>query len=67
MTDYRVTGMTCAHCEAAIREEVSQVAGVDDVSVSAATGLLHITGTDDVDDAEILAAVDEAGYTAERL
>ena len=67
MTDYKVTGMSCAHCEAAIHDEVSQVAGVDEVSVSAATGLLRITGTGDIDDADVLAAVDEAGYTAERL
>lgn len=27
-TSFRVTGMTCAHCENAVHEEVSQVPGV---------------------------------------
>ena len=33
-TTYTVTGMTCAHCAAAVTEEVSGVAGVESVEVS---------------------------------
>lgn len=40
---YSVTGMTCGHCESAVREEVSQLPGVQSVDVSAATGRLIIT------------------------
>ncbi|WP_353987487.1 heavy-metal-associated domain-containing protein [Ruicaihuangia caeni] len=64
--DYQVTGMTCGHCEMSIREEVGQIPGVEDVQVSAQTGKLTVTGSDAVDDARVLAAVEEAGYSAVR-
>jgi copper chaperone len=64
--EYQVTGMTCGHCEMSIREEVSQIAGVEDIEVNAQTGKLAVTGTDAVDDAQVLAAVEEAGYSAVR-
>lgn len=66
-TEYRVTGMTCAHCEMSVREEVEQIAGVESVDVSAATGVLRIGHTEHIADAQVLDAVTEAGYTAERL
>ena len=66
MNEYQVTGMTCGHCEMSIREEVGQVPGVEDIQVSAQTGKLTVTGSDAVDDAQVLAAVEEAGYTAVR-
>jgi copper chaperone len=64
-TNYRVTGMTCGHCEASVREEVSAVVGVDTVEVSAAAGTLTVTSTDEPDHVRVIAAVHEAGYTAE--
>ena len=64
---YAVTGMTCGHCEPSVREEVSEVAGVQDVEVSASTGTLLVTSSGPVDDAQILRAVDEAGYSAVRV
>ena len=63
--EYQVTGMSCGHCETSVREEVSEVPGVEHVEVSAETGRLVVTGTD-VDDAAVVAAVDEAGYHATR-
>ncbi|MCM3661509.1 heavy-metal-associated domain-containing protein [Georgenia satyanarayanai] len=63
--EYQVTGMTCGHCEMSVREEVGELVGVEDVQVSAQTGKLVVTG-EGVDDAQVLAAVEEAGYTAER-
>lgn len=65
-TEYQVTGMSCGHCEGAIRGEVSQIPGVTDIKVSAATGLLAVTAEQPIDDAAVIAAVDEAGYTAVR-
>ena len=65
-TEYQVTGMTCSHCEMSVREEVTQIAGVDDIQVSAASGKLVVTSSAPVDDSAVLAAVDEAGYTATR-
>ena len=64
--EYQVTGMTCGHCERSVREEVGQVAGVEGIQVSAKTGLLEVTASDAIDDAQILAAVKEAGYSAVR-
>lgn len=66
ITDYTVTGMTCGHCERAIREEVSQIAGVQQIDVSAGTGRLRVTAGSVLDDAAVVAAVDEAGYQAVR-
>jgi copper chaperone len=65
--EYQVTGMTCAHCEASVREEVEQVAGVRDLQVSATTGRLVVTGSGPVEEAAVLAAVEEAGYSAVRV
>ncbi|MBG6058249.1 copper chaperone [Cryobacterium sp. MP_M5] len=64
--EYQVTGMTCGHCEMSIREEVGQIAGVEGIEVDAQTGKLAVTGSDSVDDAQVLAAVEEAGYSAVR-
>lgn len=64
---YAVSGMTCGHCESAIRAELSQVSGIEEVDVSASTGRLVVTAVRPVDDAAIIEAVDEAGYRAERV
>ena len=63
-TRYQVTGMTCGHCEMSVREEVGQVPGVETVEVSAQTGTLVVGGPQTIDDAQVLAAVEEAGYSA---
>lgn len=63
-TEFQVTGMTCGHCESAVRGEVSQVPGITDVEVSAQTGVLRVTTSDAVDTAAVIAAVEEAGYEA---
>ncbi|RRD61519.1 heavy-metal-associated domain-containing protein [Leucobacter sp. OH1287] len=65
--EYRVTGMTCGHCEASVREEVEELAGATVTEVSSETGKLVVTAPNEVDDAAVLAAVDEAGYTATRV
>lgn len=65
-TEFQVTGMTCGHCEMSVREEVSEVAGVTGVAVNFETGKLSVTHDSPVDDAAIIAAVDEAGYAAVR-
>ncbi|GAA3933452.1 heavy metal-associated domain-containing protein [Microbacterium soli] len=63
-TEFQVTGMTCAHCEMSVREEVEQIAGVEGIDVSAATGRLIVTSVAPVDPDAVIAAVDEAGYRA---
>lgn len=66
-TDYLVTGMTCGHCERAVADEVSRIPGVTAVEVTALSGRLAVTtdGTA-LADADVFAAVDEAGYAASR-
>lgn len=64
--EYQVTGMTCGHCEMSVREEVSEIEGIESVEVSAKTGRLVVTSLAEIDDAKVLAAVEEAGYQAAR-
>ena len=58
---FTVPGMTCGHCESAVKGEIGKVIGVTDVSVDLTTKAVVVTGTD-LDQASIFAAVDEAGY-----
>jgi copper chaperone len=60
---YTVPGMTCAHCKAAVTEEVEQVAGVDGVDVDLETKLVVVRG-ERVADEDVRAAIREAGYDA---
>lgn len=64
-TEYSVTGMTCSSCELHVREEVETIADVTHVEVDRRTGKLTVsTEGAPVANADVLAAVDEAGYTA---
>lgn len=63
-SEYQVSGMSCGHCEAAIQREVGQIPGVHRVEVSAQTGRLVVTSSAPIDEAAVLAAVDEAGFAA---
>ena len=60
---YSVPGMHCGHCERAVTEELSAVAGVESVDVDLETKLDTVAGSD-LDDAKLRAAIDEAGYEA---
>lgn len=61
---YSVPGMHCGHCKAAVTEELEGVAGVDRVDVDLEARLVTVRG-DELDDASLVAAIDEAGYDAE--
>ena len=50
---YTVTGMTCEHCVASVREEIEEISG---------TGAVEVTSDRELDTAEVGAAVAEAGY-----
>ena len=60
---YSVPAMHCAHCAMSIREEVSEVEGVDDVAVDLDTKLVTVSGLE-LDDTALRAAIEEAGYQA---
>ena len=60
MKQYTVTGMSCAACSARVEKAVGKVPGVSSVSVSLLTNTMGVEG--DATDAEIVAAVVNAGY-----
>ncbi|MFG3437630.1 heavy-metal-associated domain-containing protein [Nonomuraea sp. NPDC047897] len=63
---YTVKGMTCGHCVSSVKEEVSEVAGVTSVEVDLSTGLLTVASDGPVQEADVVAAVEEAGYEVVR-
>jgi copper chaperone len=63
VTEYVVSGMTCAHCVHAVTEEVTGLPGVRGVTVDLATGSLSVVSDADLPFGDIERAVDEAGYT----
>ena len=60
---YTVPGMHCGHCKASVTEELSAVRGVESVEVDLDTKRVVVQG-EELDDAAIRAAIDEAGYEA---
>lgn len=60
---YVVDGMSCGHCEAAVTMEVAQVAGVSGVEVDLDTQRVTVRG-EDLSDAAVLGAIEDAGYEA---
>lgn len=61
-TTYTVTGMTCGHCAASVKEEVGALPNVTAVAVDLPTGLVTVTSDQPLDRASVKDAVDEAGY-----
>ncbi|MFJ9906158.1 heavy-metal-associated domain-containing protein [Streptomyces sp. NPDC101152] len=61
-TVYKVSGMTCGHCEGAVSTEISALGGVTAVTAVAKTGEVTVTSTAPLDEQAVRAAVDEAGY-----
>jgi copper chaperone len=62
-TNYTVSGMTCGHCVAAITEELAKLDGVTRVDVDLTSGRVTVESNSLLDEAAVIAAVDEAGYT----
>ena len=64
MEQYNVTGMSCAACSARVEKAVSKVPGVTSCSVSLLTNSMGVEGSASA--ADIITAVEEAGYGAEK-
>jgi copper chaperone len=60
---YSVPAVHCEHCAKSIREEVSEIEGVEAVDVDLESKLVTIRGQE-LDDATLRAAIQEAGYEA---
>jgi len=61
---FPVTGLTCGHCVGAITTELRAVPGVTDVKidlVAGGTSALSVTADKSITDAELIAALEEAG------
>lgn len=59
---YTVSGMTCEHCVRSVTEEIGAIGGVTDVRVDLPSGAVAVTSTQPLDEAQVRAAVEEAGY-----
>ena len=62
MKQYNVTGMSCAACSTRVEKAVQNVPGVTSCSVSLLTNSMGVEG--EVSAADIIAAVENAGYGA---
>lgn len=58
---YSVPAIHCAHCAMSIREEVSEVEGVEEIDVDLEAKRVTIQGRE-LDDAALRAAIAAAGY-----
>ncbi len=61
---FSVPGMTCGHCEAALKSEIGKLANVTSVEVDLVTKDVVVTGID-LDVGAIVVAIDEAGFEAD--
>ncbi|MFD7456238.1 MULTISPECIES: heavy-metal-associated domain-containing protein [unclassified Streptomyces] len=59
---YKVSGMSCGHCEGSVSAELTQLPGVTSVQAVAATGEVTVVSEAPLDEEAVRAAVDEAGY-----
>ncbi|MBG0855133.1 heavy-metal-associated domain-containing protein [Streptomyces spinoverrucosus] len=59
---YKVSGMSCGHCEGAVSGEISQLPGVSSVKAVAAGGEVTVVSATALDEEAVRAAVDEAGF-----
>ena len=59
---YKVSGMSCGHCEGAVSGEITQLDGVSSVKAVASTGEVTVVSTAPLDEEAVRAAVDEAGF-----
>ena len=61
-TSFTVSGMTCEHCVASVREEITELDGVREVAVDLATGQVSVTSEAPLSQRALNEAVQEAGY-----
>ncbi|MEV5476436.1 heavy-metal-associated domain-containing protein [Streptomyces sp. NPDC052207] len=61
-TVYKVSGMSCGHCEGSVSGEISAITGVSAVTAVASTGEVTVVSAAPLADEAVQAAVDEAGF-----
>jgi copper chaperone len=63
---FAVAGMTCGHCENAVRSELLLIPGVRTVRVDLQSGSVTVEAEAELTQADVQAAVREAGYELAR-
>ena len=65
-TTFKVSGMTCDHCEESVEKAISAIEGVKGVKANAEKGVVKVKGklTEEMTE-KIKAAIAEAGFTVE--
>ena len=59
---YTINGMTCEHCARSVTEELLELPTVRSVDVVVDTGAVTVVGDGPLDRADVVSAVEEAGY-----
>jgi copper chaperone CopZ len=59
---YKVSGMSCGHCEGSVSAEISALPGVTSVQAVASTGEVTVVSATPLQEEAVRAAVDEAGF-----
>ena len=59
-----IEGMTCGHCAMSISKELTALTGVTEVQVDHTAGKARLTAADEVTQADLEHAINEAGYRA---
>jgi len=62
MTELNITGMTCDHCQRAVKGALESVEGVQSATVNLNAGTAQVEGDADLN--ALIAAVEEEGYQA---
>lgn len=60
MAKFNVPDMTCGHCEATVSKAIKEIDGTADVKADLSANKIDVTST--ANNADILAALDAAGY-----
>ena len=61
-TKFNVEGMSCSHCETTVKNAVSGISGVTEVTVDLASKTVTVTHDESVTVACIQAEIEEQGY-----
>ena len=62
---YRIDGMSCNHCRTAVEKAISELQGVESVSVDLQTGIAEVKG--DIEAGSVIRAVESLGYDCKSL
>ncbi|TCM39528.1 heavy-metal-associated domain-containing protein [Kribbella sp. VKM Ac-2568] len=59
---YTVAGMTCGGCARSVNNSISKLDGVTSVDVDVTTGTVAVHSSTPLDDDQVRAAIEDAGY-----